>query len=234
MPPYSFGAMRGHAGGRDPGAWGPVALIVVGLLVGCGPASPPATASAGPIRYAEPVKDLIMPVTDLPTGTRVTTEGKLTTWELVSALATGDVDKFDALLTEHAFVGSYLRTYGIPKGGRTSAIECIVLLFPDAIGAQAVVIARGDAMLAYGYHPLSVGQSFGDTFRAVSVDGLIPDASGQQITVTSVRIMFSRANVAVQVSIQDDPKDVDPLDGLEVARRQFDYLRTAAPLSGAK
>jgi hypothetical protein len=225
--------MVGEAGGRDRLAWAPVVpLILVALFVAaCAQGSPRATVSEGAVHYAEPIKDLVMPVSDLPTGTRVTTEGKLTTWELVSALATGDVDQFDALLSKHSFVGSYLRTYGIPKGGRTSAIECIVLLFPDATGAQAVVTARADAMLAYGYHPLSVGLTFGDTFRAVSVDGLIPDASGQQVTVTSVRIMFSRANVAVQVSIQDDPKDVDPLDGLEVARRQYDYLLTAAPLS---
>ena len=224
--------MRGEAGGRGRWAWAPVILVVVaGLIAACAQGSPRATVSEGAVRYAEPIKDLVMPVSDLPTGTRVTTEGKLTTGELVSALATGDVDQFDALLTKHSFVGSYLRTYGIPQGGRTSAIECIVLLFPDATGAQALVSARADAMLAYGYRPLSVGQTFGDAFRAVSVDGLIPDPNGQQITVTSVRIMFSRANVAVQVSIQDDPNDVDPLDGLEVARRQFDYLLNAAPLS---
>lgn len=224
--------MVGETGGRDRWAWAPVALFVIaGLIAGCTQGSPRTTVSAGAVRYAEPLKDLVMPITDLPTGTSVTTEGKLTTSELVTALATGDADAFDALLTEHSFVGSYLRTYGIPIGGRTSAIECIVLLFPDEKGAQAVVTARADAMLTYGYHALEMQETFGDTFRAVSVDGLIPDASGQQVTVTSVRIMFSRANVAVHVSIQDDPKDVDPLDGLEVARRQFDYLGTAAPLS---
>ena len=225
----------GHAGGRGRRASLPVVfLAIAGVLVGCGQGSPRATAWGGEIRYAEPLKDLVMPVSDLPNGTRVTTEGKLTTRELVSALATGDVDEFDALLAEHLFIGSYLRTYGIPKDGRTPAIECIVLLFPDATGARAVVNARGDAMLAYGYRPLSVGQAFGDTFRAVSVDGLVPDADGRQITVTSVRIMFSSANVAVHVSVQDDPEQVDPRDGLDVALRQLDYLRNAVPVSGAR
>ncbi|TME74852.1 MAG: hypothetical protein E6I44_03265 [Chloroflexi bacterium] len=181
------------------------------------------------------MKNLVLPVTELPAGTRITTEGALTAQDLDDALATADPGALVALLDQHLFIAAYFRTFTVQKaGGKTTDIECIVLLFPDKAGPQAVVSGRGDAMLAFGYRPISVRQTFGDSSRAMSIDGVIRDPSGAQISVTNVRVLYALANVVVQISIQDDPKNVDPLDGVELASRELQYLRLSAPLAPPK
>ena len=210
-------------------------LLVAAVLASCAASAPQPTASAGPIRFAGPVKNLVLPVTELPAGTRITTEGALTAQDLDDALATADPGALVALLDQHLFIAAYFRTFTVQKaGGKTTDIECIVLLFPDKAGPQAVVTGRGDAMLAFGYRPISVRQTFGDSSRAMSIDGVIRDPSGAQISVTNVRVLYALANVVVQISIQDDPKNVDPLDGVELASRELQYLRLSAPLAPPK
>ena len=210
-------------------------LLIGAMLVSCAASAPQPAASAGPIRFAGPVKNLVLPVTDLPTGTRITTEGALTARDLDDALATADQGAFVALLDRYLFIAAYFRTFTVQKsGGTTADLECIVLLFPDKAGPQAVVSDRGDVMLAYGYRPISVRQTFGDSSRAVSIDGVIKDPSGGRISVTNVRVLYAFANVAVQVSIQDDPQNVDPLDAVELANRELRYLRLSAPLASPK
>ena len=51
------------------------------------------------------------------------------------------------------------------------------------------------------------------------------------MSVTSVRILYALANVAVQISIEDEPQNVDPLDAVELANRELQYLRLSAPLA---
>ncbi len=210
-------------------------LLIGAVLASCAASAPQPSASAGAIRFAGPAKNLVLPVTDLPTGTRITTEGALTASDLDDALATADPGALVALLDRHLFIAAYFRTFTVQKsGGNTADLECIVLLFPDKAGPQAVVSDRGDVMLAHGYRPISVRQTFGDSSRAVSIDGVIKDPSGGQISVTSVRVLYAFANVAVQISIQDDPRNVDPLDAVELASRELQYLRLSAPLASPK
>src|SRR5947207_349391 len=98
------------------------------------------------------------------------------------------------------------------------------------IGRALGLLLTG-AMLAYGYRPISVRQTFGDSSRAVAANGVIKDPSGGQTSVTSVRILYALANVAVQISIEDEPQNVDPLDAVELANRELQYLRLSAPLA---
>ncbi|TME75093.1 MAG: hypothetical protein E6I48_07725 [Chloroflexi bacterium] len=207
-------------------------LLTGAMLASCAASAPQPAASVGPIRFAGPAKNLVLPVTELPTGTRITTEGPLTAGDLDDALTTGDPGALVALLDQHLFIAAYVRTFTVQKGaGSTADLECIVLLFPDKSGPQAVVSDRGDAMLAYGYRPISVRQTFGDSSRAVAANGVIKDPSGGQMSVTSVRILYALANVAVQISIEDEPQNVDPLDAVELANRELQYLRLSAPLA---
>ena len=205
-------------------------LLTGAMLASCAASAPQPAASVGPIRFAGPAKNLVLPVTELPTGTRITTEGPLTAGGALQEKLTANA--LVALLDQHLFIAAYVRTFTVQKGaGSTADLECIVLLFPDKSGPQAVVSDRGDAMLAYGYRPISVRQTFGDSSRAVAANGVIKDPSGGQMSVTSVRILYALANVAVQISIEDEPQNVDPLDAVELANRELQYVRLSAPLA---
>jgi hypothetical protein len=207
-------------------------LLTAATLCACAVVAPQPTSTGRPLRYAGPVKQLVLPVSDLPAGTRITTEGPLTAAELDAALSVGDPGAFEGLLDKHGFIAAYYRTFGIQRsGGEAAQVECIVLLFPNNDGPKELIPARGDAMVAYGFRPISTRQVIGDTSRAVSVDGIVKDASGRDITVTSVRILYAYANVAVQVSIQEDPRTVDPLDAVTLANRELEFLKFAAPLA---
>jgi hypothetical protein len=209
-------------------------LLIGVVLTSCAASAPQATASAGPARYAGPVKDLVLPVTEMPSGTRIMTEGPLIAHDLDLAQSAADPGAFEAFLSDHDFIAAHFRTFGAQKRSGAADVECIVMLFSDKSGPRALIPTRGDAMLAYGYRPISVRQTFGDDSRAVSIEGVIKDASGRDTTVTSVRIIYAIANLVVEISIQDDPKIVDPLDAIDLANRQLTYLRLTAPLASPK
>ena len=211
-------------------------VLAAGALASCAAATTPQPApTLVPLRFAGPVANLVLPVTELPTGTRITTEGRLTTADLDAAQSPTAPGAYEALLIQHDFIAAYFRTFGVQKsGGKSTDVECIVLLFADKPGLRDLVSVQGDAMLAYGYRPISMRQTIGDASRAVSLNGTMKDASGRDVTVTSVRIMYALANLVVQISIQDDPKNVDPLDAIDLANRELQYLQRAAPLASPR
>ena len=120
---------------------------------------------------------------------------------------------------------AYLRSFRVVTETTAFSAECIVLMFAEPVGAQATVSKRRDAWVTYGYHPISLAQKLGDRSSAISLDGVTPGKNGgPDIPTTVVRVLVSVANAAFIVSIQDDPKDINPLDAVFVANKQVDFL----------
>jgi len=186
-----------------------------------------------PIRFAGPAKNSSSRSPSFDRE-RITTEGALTARDLDDALTTGDPGALVALLDQHLFIAAYVRTFTVQKGAaapRTwSASSC----------CSPTRRPAGDRLRSRGRDAhIRVSSDLGapDLRRqlaAVAVNGVVKDPSGGQISVTSVRILYALANVAVQISIEDEPQKVDPLDAVELANRELQYLRLSAPLAPPK
>jgi hypothetical protein len=202
-----------------------VTLWVAATVVGCAGTPPKAepTPSPTPTSFRMlTINELALPVTVLPAGTKVVTDGPFSLRDLAAYENGSSPVEIEALLVRNGYLSSYFREFDFPNEGKSSKGSLLVIvLFTNAAGAQTALTELADARR--GWHEMSLGGTIGERSR-----GMIGDFSGSNTgpdPISVADVLFSEANALLIARTIDDIGTVNPQEAIQFAKAELAWLR---------
>jgi hypothetical protein len=200
-------------------------LWVAATVVGCAGTPPKAepTPSPTPTTFRMlTINELALPVSLLPAGTKVVTDGQFALRDLAAYENGSSPLLIEALLVRSGYLSSYFREFELPNEGKSSKGSLMVIvLFTDAAGAQTALTELADARI--GWHEMSLGGTIGERSR-----GMVGDFGGSNTGLDPISVadvLFSEANALLIARTTDDIGTVNPQEAIEFAKAELAWLR---------
>ena len=204
-------------------------LLLGALLAGCACATPKTEPPPAPTPTDFPVlsvKGLVLPVADLPAGTKMTQEAPFGLLAFAAYESEDSPAEVEAILRKNGFLSAYFREFEFPDEGPTPLTNLIVvILFDDPSRARSAVNELAEARLQHGgYYEMSLGGKMGDESRAMVGDfGGNTSTGGGPISVADV--LFAHSNALVLARTIDDIGTVNHQNAILFAKAELAWLR---------
>lgn len=203
-------------------------LLAGALLAGCA-GSPPKTEQTpvpSPTTFAVlSVKGLVLPVAELPGGTKSSREGAFGLTDFASYENESAPIEVETVLRRNGFLSAYFREFELGNAGPNPLTSLIfVVLFEDSDRARSAMSELSEVRMRYGYHEMSLGGRIGDESR-----GMVANFGGSntpaEVPISVADVLFVHSNAVVLARLMDDYGTLRHQDAITLAKSELAWLR---------